>query len=448
MMKDILILDVLHTESIYFQHINSQSIPIMSVKKRLIENITSLFALQGLIYLFPLITYPYLIRVLGPEKFGLLAFAQALIQYFVIFTDYGFNMSAPREIAIYREDAEKLSSIFSATMLVKLSLLLISAIVYIVLIITVPYFHNAWAVYLIYFLTIIGNVLTPIWFFQGIEQMKYITLINFMARGIMTGGIFIFVRSSHDYLIAAGLQAGAFLLAGILSVAILWRQKLVKPRWPKDWNVVRTVAKESNQVFLSNLSISVYSYGSVVIVGLVSGQAVAGYYSIVQKFSSAVVGLVQPIAQGFYPYLSRQFQDSQSKYYESQRLLLISGLFIAIAFGSITFIFAEPITKLLVGDNSSDLTMLIQIFSATTSFIILNVFLHSSVLVMKLYTKMQNLFFKIAILFLLFAFPVTYQFGFVGMAYLILGVESIVCFNIFRMLSILWDELSFGEGND
>lgn len=410
----------------------------MSVKKRLIENITSLFALQGLVYIFPLITYPYLIRVLGPEKFGLLAFAQALIQYLVIFTDYGFNMSAPREIAIYREDAEKLSSIFSATMLVKLSLLLISAIFYIILIITVPYFHNEWAVYLIYLLAVIGNVLTPIWFFQGIEQMKYITLVNFIARGIMTGGIFIFVRSSHDYHIAAGLQAGAFLLAGMLSVGILWRQKLVKPRWPKSWDAVRKAAKESNQVFLSSLSISVYSYGSVIIVGLVSGQTVAGYYSIVQKFSGAVVGLVQPIIQGFYPYLSRQFQHSQSKYYESQRLLLTSGLFIAVASGTITFIFAETITKLLVGTNSSDIITLIQIFSATTSFIILNMFLHSSTLVMKLYTKMQNLFFKIAILFLLFSFPVTYQFGFVGMAYLILGVESIVCFSMF---SISCDEI-------
>ena len=233
----------------------------MSVKKRLIENITSLFTLQGLIYLFPLITYPYLIRVLGPEKFGLLAFAQALIQYFVIFTDYGFNMSAPREIAIHRENVDMLSSIFSATMLVKLALLLVSAIVYTTIISAIPYLRNEWAVYQIYFLTVIGSVLTPIWFFQGIEQMKYITLINFIVRGSMTGCIFIFVQNSNDYLLAAGLQAGTYLFTGILSIGILWRQMLVKPRWPENWNGVKTAAKESNQVFLSHLSMSIYCYG-------------------------------------------------------------------------------------------------------------------------------------------------------------------------------------------
>jgi polysaccharide transporter, PST family len=417
----------------------------MSVKKRLIENMTSLFILQGLIYLFPLITYPYLIRVLGPEKFGLLAFAQALIQYFNIFTDYGFNMTVPREIAIHREDADILSSIFITTMLVKLGLLFFSAIVYAVIIIAVPYFHNGWAVYLIYFLAVIGNVFTPIWFFQGLEQMKYITLIIFIARVIMTVSTLVFVRSSEDIILAACFQAGITLLCAFLSLGLLWQRKLVKPYWKLDWTAVKTAAKESNQVFLSNLSISLYSYGSVLIVGLVSGQAVAGYYSIVQKFSSAVVGLVQPITQGFYPYLSRQFQDSQSKYYESQRLLLISGIFIGMILGSITFIFAQPITKILIGSNSSSLTMLIQIFSATTSFIILNIFLQSSILVMKLYTEMQSLFLKIAVLFLGFAFPVVYQFGYEGMAYLILATEAVVSFNILRLLSVTWNNLSFED---
>lgn len=417
----------------------------MSVKNRLIENITSLFALQGLIYLFPLITYPYLIRILGAEKFGLLAFAQALIQYFVILTDYGFNMSAPREIAIHRENSDKLSSIFSETMLVKLALLLVSAIVYTTLVSTIPYFRDEWTVYLIYFLTVIGNVLTPIWFFQGIEQMKYVTLINFIARGSMTGCIFIFVRSSNDYLLAAGLQAGAYLLAGILSIGILWGRMLVKPCWPENWDGVKAAAKESNQVFLSQLSMSIYSYGSVVVVGLVSGQILAGYYSIVQKFSSGVVGLVQPVSQGLYPYLSRQFQENQKKYYASQRLLLFSALFISTAFGTIAFVFAEPIISILAGENFPDLTALMRIFSFTTSLVIMNVFLLSSILVMKLYSEMQSIFVRVAILFLIFSFPVTYQFGSIGMASLIVVVESIVCFSVFQKISVSSDKNSFKE---
>ncbi|HNS26312.1 MAG TPA: oligosaccharide flippase family protein [Methanobacteriaceae archaeon] len=89
--------------------------------QRILENILSLFSLQGLNYILPLVTFPYLTRVLGPEKYGLVAFALAFIGYFQILTDYGFNMSATREISIHREDEERVSRIYSSVLATKAS---------------------------------------------------------------------------------------------------------------------------------------------------------------------------------------------------------------------------------------------------------------------------------------------------------------------------------------
>ncbi|WP_151801044.1 oligosaccharide flippase family protein, partial [Acinetobacter bereziniae] len=147
-------------------------------KKRFIRNFFSLATLQGLNYILPLLTLPYLVRVLGAEKFGILAFSTAIIGYFIVLVDYGFNFTATREISLNRDNNEKLNEIFNSVMIIKFILFLISLIIMTFLIVFFEKFNvDPWLYYLT-FGTVFGQILFPVWFFQGIEQMKYITIIN------------------------------------------------------------------------------------------------------------------------------------------------------------------------------------------------------------------------------------------------------------------------------
>ena len=130
------------------------------------ENIFSLSLVESSGYLLPLLTVPYLLRVLGPEKFGLVTFAQAFTQYFVIITDYGFNFSATRRVSVNRHDQIMLSRIVGAVIIIKLLLFFLSFIILSVLVFSILRFRIDWSLYYLSFGIVMGNVLLPIWFFR------------------------------------------------------------------------------------------------------------------------------------------------------------------------------------------------------------------------------------------------------------------------------------------
>ena len=150
--------------------------------RKILENIVSLTGLQFASYILPLLTLPYLTMVLGPDKFGLTQYAIALITYFQIITDYGFNLSATREAAIYREDEAKKSEIFSSVMSIKLLLCILTFIILMLIVVFIPKFNADLMVYILTFGMVIGYMLFPTWFFQAMEYMKYTSILNIIGK--------------------------------------------------------------------------------------------------------------------------------------------------------------------------------------------------------------------------------------------------------------------------
>ena len=232
--------------------------------KTLIKNFTSLSILQIANYIFPLITLPYLVRVLGPEKFGLVNFAMAFAAYFMIITDYGFNLSATQEISIHRNNVQRISEIFSSVFTLKMLLFVFSTLIFITIVLIVPLFKEYLILFEITFLSVLGTALFPLWLYQGIERMKYILIISVSVKVITTILIFIIIQSENDFIKLAGLNTLNQFAIGIIGLMFALNKFRIKYTFPNKSLLSQQLRKGWN-LFLSTVSINLYTTSNVFI---------------------------------------------------------------------------------------------------------------------------------------------------------------------------------------
>jgi len=273
-------------------------------KRRLWDNYISLTILQVLNFLLPLLTLPYLVRTLGVEKYGLVIFAQSFVSFLGLIVDYGFNLSATREISVYRDDKNKLTEIFSSVMIIKISLLFFVFLALILIIFSFDKFSNEWFLYIFSYLIVVGQAIFPVWYFQGREKMRLITIVNVISKVFFTLLIFIVIHHEEDYIYVPIIYGTGFLMGGILSLYLLYKtfkQKFVFPEFDR----IIYYFKDSSQYFLSRISVSLYTSSSVFILGIFAGNVAVGYYSIAEKLYMALRYMYQPIVQVLYPYVAK-----------------------------------------------------------------------------------------------------------------------------------------------
>jgi len=331
-------------------------------RKKLTENFISLSVLQGLNYILPLVTLPYLVRILGPEKYGLISFAQAFIVYFTVLTDYGFNLSATREISVNREDRQKVSEIFSSVIIIKIIIGIFSFVILVLILAFIPKFTGDWLIYIYSFGMVFYNVLFPVWLFQGMERMKYITILNMVARGIFTVCIFIFIKKESDYLYVPLINSAGYIIAGVLSLGVVFKNFGVKFTFPTTKSIKHQL-KEGWHIFVSTISISLYTTSSTFILGLLTNNTIVGYYSAAEKIINAVKRIITPISLTVYPYISKLASESKDK-----ALGFIRKLAKLVGIGSfvvslIIFILAAPIVDLILGSQYQQSIVVLRILA-------------------------------------------------------------------------------------
>jgi len=335
---------------------------LSSPQKRILNNIISLGVLQGVNYILPLLTIPYLVRVLGLDIFGLLAFATAFIMYFLLISDYGFNLSATNQIAINKEDKSKINEIFCSVLIIKFTLVILGFILMISIVYLMPKLNNNMLLYIYTFGMVVGQAMIPLWLFQGMEKMKYMTYFNILAKLIATASIFIFVQEKSDYLLVPIFISLGFIVSGILSLFYALKIFDLKLYIPSKETLL-IYLKDGWHIFINNIFVNLYSTTNMIILGFLTNNTVVGFYALAEKIIGAISGLFVPVTQAIYPYMASLYTKSEMSYlklFTKMRLfiIIISTLFILIIFN-----FNSEIIKLISGDINNNVSSVLVIIS-------------------------------------------------------------------------------------
>lgn len=379
--------------------------------KRLLANFSYLSLLQIASYVFPLITYPYLARVIGVDGFGKIAFASAVIMYFQTVVDWGFNYTSTRDIARVREDIDEVSYIFSKVLWAKLFLMVIVFFFFVILVVTIPMFKENKLVLSLTFLLIPGHILFPEWLFQGLERIKYITVLNVLSKLLFTLLIFLVIREKEDFYLQPLLLSCGYLLSGLCALYIIivkWKIRLLKPRYRE----VLCTIRRSTDVFLNQLFPNLYNGFSVLLLGAFWGSAYNGIFDAGSKLVNASQQFFRVISRVFFPFLSRNLDKHHlfAKYY----------LGLSFAVSLLLFVCAPILMELFFTDEFATGIVVLRIISISGFFLTLSdVYGVNWLIIVGKERILRNITIVASLIGFALSFPLVYYWNFIGAAIVI-----------------------------
>jgi PST family polysaccharide transporter len=390
------------------------------------RNISALYAIQLSNYIVPLLTLPWLTRALGPGQFGRLGFCLAICNYFVLFTDYGFNLSATRAIAVHSGEPRVRAEIFWNTMVAKVLLAAFGFVLLMLLTRFVRPLDAQRTLIPLAYLSVVGAVLTPTWFFLGTERQTILSGTSITVRLAAVPLTYLLIHKPADLPRAVMIAGCTPVIVGLLCMLILAHERSVGVVAITREKLLSTF-KDGWHLFLSNASMSLYTNTNTVLLGLIAGASAVGYYTPAERLTGATQGLLAPINQSTYPRVCRLMHESRPQAFAFIRKLLLIQGGAALGLSVLLFLAAPLLVHLLYGQAYSPVIPVLRWLSPLPFVIALsNVFGIQTMLPLGMKRSFSGILMLAGVLNVVTLSALARPFGPVGAAAAVLSTEVFV----------------------
>lgn len=394
--------------------------------KTILANFSYISVLQVFILLTPLITYPYLTRVLGTDLYGLVITAQILSSYATIVVKFGFDSVSARHVSIWRNDNSKLSEIVSSILSLRLILWIISFVIYFAIVFTVPIYRQHFLLFIFSFGVTLNVLLFPQFFFQGIERMEVITFINIGIQTVFIILTFLLIKSPKDYLYVPLLHAVGYLLGGLVSLYIIFhKHHIVFARPTREQ--AKFYLKDAFPLFATNAVCTIKDKLNYLLLGAFVNMGEVVVYDVGSKLTSLAIEPLTIISTVIFPKMAQN--HSNSLFRKIGFVIFLAIILIVL----LVNIFLHPIVFFLIGKEVPLLP--IRLYLLSPLFLGIGSYVGSCLIVARGYNK--YMFYSIIItttayLFILIILFFTHQLNTV-MSFISLTVISYLVEMIYRL---------------
>lgn len=326
---------------------------------RIVQNTGYLTIIECVHLIMPFVALPYIIHTVGMDRYGMVVFAQTIILYFNIFINFGLNISSVKEVAILRDNKKELNYLVTSVLTIKAILLLLAFIVLILCIVFVPIMYEYKTLLLYSFLFCLSELLFPVWYFQGVEKMKYITFVKSSSILLYTISVFVFIHTKTDYEYIPLLQSLSFVLTGLIAFICLIKVEGVKLCIPPLKQVV-SVFKNAIPFFFSRVSVVFNANLAKLVSGLFLSMESVAAFDIAQKLCQFVMIPIEMLNQATYPHISR----TRNKLFITKYLFFsaLLGLLLSLAL----FVIAPLLISFFTNENVAEATTILRVLCLYT----------------------------------------------------------------------------------
>ena len=313
--------------------------------------------------LFPLISFPYASRILMAERIGEVNFFQSIIQYVLLLTSLGIPMYAIREIAKVRDNVALRNKTLLEILILNLILTVLGYCIIFIILMTVDKVQVNVPLFLILSLSIILTTVGCDWFYQGVEDFKYITIRGIVVRSLALILLFLLVKTEQDVLYYAICITVGSLGGNIFNFVRLTKYVKFSELVSNDLKPFRHI-KPVLRIFVLNLIISIYVNLNVVMLGFMKNNESVGLFTSATKLTQVILSVVTSLGAVLLPRMSNMISNNQMLEFRelSQKSLdFISVITLPIVFGLI--ILSDFIIPIFCGDTYSDAILTLQILA-------------------------------------------------------------------------------------